>query len=114
MSNESLLLRLSADDMKILEDLSSKQGLRKSEYIRMLLQTIHIAETTKQDAKGNYKIKNGEYGFMLDKEFIEQYAKELESFFVGIEKRMEKVILSQAKRTKEVRVRKVVKPKKAA
>ena len=114
MSNFNLSLRLSTDDMKILEELSSRQGLRKAEYIRMLLQTIYIAETTKEDSKGTYKFKIGEYGFMLDKEFIEQYAKELEGFFLDIEKRMQKVILSLPKRDKEIRIRKVVKPKKVA
>lgn len=114
MSNVNLSLRLSESDMAMLETLAKKQGLMKAEYIRLLIQTIYIAETTKPDDKGTYKIRFGEYGFTLDKEFIEEYAKELESFFVGIEKRMEKVVLSQSKRSKEVRLRKVVKPKKVA
>lgn len=114
MSSNAILLRLSESDMAMLDTLAKNQGLMKSEYLRLLIQTIYIAETTKLDDKGTYKIRFGEYGFTLDKEFIEQYAKELESFFVGIEKRMEKVVLSQTKRNKEVRVKRIVKPKKAA
>jgi predicted DNA-binding protein len=107
-------LRLSESDWMMLDTLSKKQGLKKSEYLRLLIQTIYIAETTKPDDKGSYKIRFGEYGFTLDKEFIEQYAKELEGFFMGIEKRMQKVVLSQTKRDKEVRVKRVLKPKKVA
>jgi hypothetical protein len=114
MSTNSMNLRLSESDWMMLDTLSKKQGLKKSEYLRLLIQTIYIAETTKPDDKGSYKIRFGEYGFTLDKEFIEQYAKELEGFFMGIEKRMQKVVLSQTKRDKEVRVKRVLKPKKVA
>ena len=114
MSSNAILLRLSEHDMSMLDVLAKKQGLMKSEYLRLLIQTIYIAEHTAPDDKGVYKIRFGEYGFTLDKEFIEQYAKELEGFFVGIEKRMEKVVLSQTKRNKEVRIKRVVKPKKVA
>jgi predicted DNA-binding protein len=114
MSSNAILLRLSESDMAMLDTLATKQGLAKSEYLRLIIQTIYIAETTSPNDKGAYKFNFGEYGFTLDKEFIEQYAKELEGFFVGIEKRMEKVLLSQTKRNKEVRIRRVVKPKKVA
>jgi len=114
MPNFNLSLRLSESDMAMLDTLANKQGLAKSEYLRLLIQTIYIAETTSPDDKGTYKFNFGEYGFTLDKEFIEQYAKELEGWFMGIEKRMEKVSLSQTKRNKEVRIRRVIKPKKVA
>ena len=114
MSKSALLLRLSESDMSMLDALCNKQGLNRSEYLRLIIQTIYIAEITKPDDKGAYKIRFGEYGFTLDKEFIEQFAMELEGFFVGIEKRMEKVVLSQTKRDKEVRVRRGVKPPKVA
>lgn len=114
MSTNSMNLRLSENDWMMLDTLAKKQGLKKSEYLRLLIQIIYIAETTKPNEKEMYKIRFGEYGFTLDKEFIEQYAKELEGFFVGIEKRMEKVVLSQTKRNKEVRVKRIVKPKKVA
>lgn len=112
--NESLLLRLSADDMRILEKLSASQGLRKSEYIRMLIQTIHIAESLREDKNGNMRFEIGEYGYILEKEFIEQYAKQMETFFMGIEKQMQRAIISQPKPNKRVMMRKVVKPKKVA
>jgi len=114
MSTNAILLRLSESDMDMLDKLAKSKGLMKSEYLRLLIQTIYIAETTKPDDKGTYKIRFGEYGFTLDKEFIEQYAKELEGFFEGIEKRMEKVVLSQTKRNKEVRVKRVIKTKNVA
>jgi hypothetical protein len=114
MSSNALLLRLSESDMAMLDELCNRQGLNRSEYLRLIIQTIYIAETTSPDDKGTYKIRFGEYGFTLDKEFIEQYAKELEGFFKGIEKRMEKVVLSQTKRNKEVRIRRGIKPKKVA
>jgi predicted DNA-binding protein len=114
MSNNALLLRLSETDMTMLNELSEKQGLMKSEYLRLLIQTIYIAETTKTDKNGNYQIRVGEYGFQLEKEFIEQYAKELEGFFMGIEKKLENVILSQTKRKKEVRIKRSIKAKKVA
>ena len=98
----------------MLNELAKKTGLMKSEYLRLIIQTIYIAETTKPDDKGTYKIRFGEYGFTLDKEFIEEYAKELESFFKGIEKRMEKVVLSQTKRNKEIRIKNLPKHKKVA
>lgn len=113
-NNESLLLRLSSEDMRILDKLSASQGLRKSEYIRMLIQTIHIAESLKEDKNGNMSFQIGEYGYIIDKEFIEEYAKQMEGFFVGIEKRMQRAIISQPKPNKRVMMRKVVKPKKVA
>jgi hypothetical protein len=116
MSNEKLSVRLSDEDMKILENLSAKQGLKKAEYIRMLLQTIHIAETTKvkEDTKGNITFNIGDYGFRLEKDFLEGYAKELEGFFNGIEKRMKKVILSKPKANKRLMMKQVSKSKKVA
>jgi hypothetical protein len=114
MSNNAILLRLSDNDMKMLNELSEKQGLMKSEYLRLLIQTLYIAETTKPDTKGNYKFVVGDYGFQLDKDFIEDYAKELEGFFNGIEKRMEKVVLSQTKTNKAIRIKRAIKAKKVA
>jgi len=114
MSNVNLSLRLSETDMNMLDYLSKNQGLMKSEYLRLLIQTLYIAETTKPDINGNYKINVGDYGFQLDKDFIEDYAKELEGFFNGIEKRMEKVVLSQTKTNKAIRIKRAIKPKKVA
>lgn len=116
MSSENLLLRLSSEDMRMLTELSEKQGLKKAEYLRMLLQTIYIAETTKvkEDSKGNITFNIGDYGYRLEKEFIEGYAKELEGFFNGIEKRMKKVILSKPKANKRLMMRQVTKRQKVA
>jgi len=116
MSNNAILLRLSEEDMIMLNELSQKAGLKNSEYLRLIIQTIYIAETTKvnEDKKGNMTFKIGEYGFRLEKEFLEGYAKELEGFFNGIEKRMKKVILSKPKANKKLMMRQVVKSKKVA
>jgi len=113
-SNNAILLRLSKTDMSMLDELSQRQGLMKSEYLRLLIQTLYIAETTQLNDKGEYKIKIGQYGFTLDNDFIEQYAKELESVFKGLEKRLDKVVLSQTKSTKNLRVKRSIKPKKVA
>lgn len=115
-NNKQLLINLSAEDFKILDNQAKKNGLKKSEYIRLLIQTIHIAETTKikEDNVGNITFNIGEYGYRLEKEFLENYAKELEGFFNGIEKRMKKVILSKPKANKRVMMRQVTKSKKVA
>jgi hypothetical protein len=116
MSSENLLLRLSSEDMKMLTELSEKQGLKKAEYLRMLLQTIYIAETTKvkEDKKGNITFNIGDYGYRLERKFIEDYAKELEKFFEGIGERMKRVKLSNPKPNKKVMMRQVVKKQEMA
>lgn len=88
---KQLLLNLSDSDMEILNTLSSKQGLKKSEYLRMLLQSLWIAETLKEDKRGNFKFEIGGYGYVLEKEFIEEYISQLQGLFEGIEKRIKRV-----------------------
>jgi predicted DNA-binding protein len=108
--SKSILINLSDKDMEILENLASNQGLKKSEYIRMLLQTIHIAESLKEE-NGNIKFEIGGYGYILEKEFIEEYAKQMETFFEGIEKRLHRAIIKPKKSNKKPRL---LRPKKAA
>lgn len=113
-ANKQLLLNLSLEDFKLLEDQANSHGLAKSEYIRTLIQTIHIANSVKEDEKGNITFSLGNYGFKLDKKYLEDFSMQMEGFFKGIEKRMQRVIISKPKGTKKVMYRQTNKSKKTA
>lgn len=111
---KQFLLKLSEEDLNKLEQQAKRHGLKKTEYIRTLIQTIHIAENVKEDSKGNMKFQIGEYGYLLEKEYLEQFAKEMETFFKGIEKRMQRVIITNPKSDKRVLHKNFPKSKKVA
>jgi hypothetical protein len=111
---KNLLVGLSDEDMEILDKLSKKQGLRKSEYIRALIQSLWIAETLKENEKGNYTFEIGGYGYVLEKDFMEGFVKGLEPLFQDIEKQLNRAKIKVKKTDRRVLIRNAMKYKKVA
>ena len=75
----ALTLRLSQEDNKCLENLALSSGLKKSEYLRAIIQGISLgnklAETMSQGK--DVKFDLGGYGFAINNEIMEELLKDV-------------------------------------
>lgn len=98
----NLNVAFSVSDYKMLTEQSARLNLSRSEYIRAIIQSIGIAESLKEDDKGNVSVRIGEYGYRLSKEDMEGIARQLEDAFTTISKQYQRVIIAKPKGKKRV------------
>lgn len=105
MDNKQILIRFSTEDIKILNQLSKNENLKKSEYLRLIIKIIYIAKQTKSNDQLVYNIN--EYGYKLKKDYIKNFAKDLEILFKGMDKIIEKIILVDTISDKKIMYKKI-------
>lgn len=96
-------LRLTDKEYEFVNTQAENIGLSKAEYIKLILWGVNLAEEIQNSKKSEIKLKVGEYGYNLKKEQLKEFAIALEKQFVGLEKAIEKVNISEITEKKRVR-----------
>lgn len=104
MSNiRHLTLRLTDNEWEFINSQAENIGLSKSEYIKLILWGVKIADEIQNSKSKEIKLKVGEYGYNLKKEQLKEFAIALEKQFVGLEKGIERVALTEITAKKRLR-----------
>ena len=81
---KNVSLILSESDFDFLQTISNRFGVKKSEFLRLLIQGLKVGESalTNQGAK----VEVGGYGIEFSQEELESFVKELEPILEGLGK----------------------------
>lgn len=77
-------LLLSKSDFKYLQDISDRCGLKKSEFLRLLIQSMKIGEAVA--TKKGTEVQVGGYGIEISPDALQSFAEQIEGLFKGVSK----------------------------
>ena len=75
---------LSKSDWDYLQDLSSRFGVKKSEFIRLLIQSLKVSEAAL--TKKSTSVEVGGYGIEFSPELLESFVTQIEALLDGFSK----------------------------
>jgi predicted transcriptional regulator len=81
---KAVSLKLSQSDFAYLQDLSNRFGIRKSEFLRLLVHSLKIGEAALNNKATTVKV--GGYGYEFRPELIQEFAKRIEDVLEAFSK----------------------------
>jgi hypothetical protein len=81
---KSVSLILSESDFNFLQSISNQFGVKKSEFLRLLIQGLKVGESAM--SKQGAKVEVGGYGLEFSQEDLELFVKQLEPILEGLGK----------------------------
>jgi len=99
-------LLLSNSDFKYLQDISNRFGLKKSEFLRLLIQSLKISEAVA--TKKGTEVQVGGYGIEFSPETLQSFAEQIEALFEGVGKGIKITYVKTKAKPKKSRMKPVL------
>jgi hypothetical protein len=80
----SVTLILSKSDFDYLQDLADRFGVKKSEFLRLLIQSLKVSEAAM--TKKGTSVEIGGYGFEFSPELLQSFVTQIEALYEGYSK----------------------------
>jgi len=81
--SRGVCLQLSQSDWDFLGDISNRFGVKKTEFLRLFVQSLKVGEAVR---KGKTKVEVGGYGFEFTPEALKSFASQIETITEGFAK----------------------------
>jgi len=81
--SKGVCVLLSQSDMDFLGDISNRFGVKKTEFVRLLIQSLKVGDAVRQ---GKTKIEVGGYGFEFTPQALQSFVSQIETITEGFGK----------------------------
>jgi hypothetical protein len=98
----SVSLILSQSDFDYLQDLANRFGIRKSEFLRLLIQSLKVSEAAM--TKKGTSVEVGGYGIEFSPELLQSFVSQIEALLDGFSKSIKVTPVKTKKRARNRRL----------
>ena len=94
---------LSKSDFDYLQDLSNRLGVKKSEFLRLIVQSLKVSEAAM--SKKATSVEVGGYGIEFSPELLQSFVSQIEALYEGFSKSIKVTPVKTRERAKNRRLK---------
>ncbi len=99
----NISLILSQSEFDYLQDLSNRFGVKKSEFLRLLVQSLKVSEAAM--SKNPTSVEVGGYGIEFSPELLQSFVSQIEALYEGFSKSIKVTPVKTRERAKNRRLK---------
>jgi hypothetical protein len=100
---KTVCIILSDSDFDYLQDLSDRFGVKKSEFLRLLVQSLKVSEAAM--TKKGASVEVGGYGIEFSPELLQSFVSQIEALYEGFSKSIKVTPVKTRERAKNRRLK---------
>lgn len=102
-NGRNISLILSQSDFDYLQDLSNRFGVKKSEFLRLLVQSLKVSEAAM--SKKSTSVEVGGYGIEFSPELLQSFVSQIEALYDGFSKAIKVTPVKTRKKARNRRLK---------